>query len=153
MSTHLDRASPNEYFLPATRTPAATKKLVEKRNDRFIKAVDEYVDHAFREELKCAEINRLLAAAASADDPVLLLQAAAREHIPVNPEHIKHHTFVDETMHMPIPNSEDRASIHDIFVELQKQHWYQDQIVDHRIIEAREGQTGSFARLSMTQII
>ncbi|KAJ3931034.1 MAG: P-loop containing nucleoside triphosphate hydrolase protein [Lentinula lateritia] len=120
------KASPNEYFLPATRTPAATKKLVEKRNDRFIKAVDE-----------------LLAAAASADDPVLLLQAAAREHIPVNPEHIKHHTFVDETMHMPIPNSEDRASIHDIFVELQKQHWYQDQIVDHRIIEAREGQTGS----------
>ncbi|KAJ4501783.1 P-loop containing nucleoside triphosphate hydrolase protein [Lentinula lateritia] len=119
-------SNPNEYFLPATRTPAATKKLVEKRNDRFIKA-----------------INRLLAAAASADDPVLLLQAAAREHIPVNPEHIKHHTFVDETMHMPIPNSEDRASIHDIFVELQKQHWYQDQIVDHRIIEAREGQTGS----------
>ncbi|KAJ3860339.1 DEAD/H helicase, partial [Lentinula novae-zelandiae] len=119
-------SNPNEYFLPATRTPAATKKLVEKRNDRFIKAVDE-----------------LLAAASSADDPVLLLQAAAREHIPVNPEHLKHHTFVDETMHMPIPNSEDRASIHDIFVELQKQHWYQDQIVDHRIIEARECRTGS----------
>ncbi|KAJ4480369.1 P-loop containing nucleoside triphosphate hydrolase protein [Lentinula edodes] len=120
------KASPNEYFLPATRTPAATKKLVEKRNDRFIKAVDE-----------------LLAATSSADDPVSLLQAAAREHIPVDPEHIKHHIFVDETMHMPIPNSEDRASIHDIFVELQKQHWYQDQIVDHRIVEAREGQTGS----------
>ncbi|KAJ3896654.1 DEAD/H helicase, partial [Lentinula edodes] len=119
-------SNPNEYFLPATRTPAATKKLVEKRNDRFIKAVDE-----------------LLAATSSADDPVSLLQAAAREHIPVDPEHIKHHTFVDETMHMPIPNSEDRASIHDIFVELQKQHWYQDQIVDHRIVEAREGQTGS----------
>ncbi|KAF8831611.1 hypothetical protein HHX47_DHR1000474 [Lentinula edodes] len=120
------KASPNEYFLPATRTPAATKKLVEKRNDRFIKAVDE-----------------LLAATSSADDPVSLLQAAAREHIPVDPAHIKHHTFVDETMHMPIPNSEDRASIHDIFVELKKQHWYQDQIVDHRIIGAREGQTGS----------
>ncbi|KAJ3815694.1 hypothetical protein F5876DRAFT_71708 [Lentinula aff. lateritia] len=120
------KASSNEFFLPATRTPAATKKLVEKRNDRFIKAVDE-----------------LLAATSSADDPVSLLQAAAREHIPVDPEHIKHHTFVDETMHMPIPDSEDRASIHDIFVELQKQHWYQDQIVDHRIIEAREGQTGS----------
>ena len=29
------------YTLPPTLTPAATKKLVERRNDRFVEAVNE----------------------------------------------------------------------------------------------------------------
>ena len=32
------------YTVPPALTPAATKKLVEKRNERFIQAVNEYVD-------------------------------------------------------------------------------------------------------------
>ncbi|KAJ4488352.1 DEAD/H helicase [Lentinula aciculospora] len=120
------RASQNEYLLPATRTPAATKKLVEKRNERYIKAIDE-----------------LLAATPSTEDPVSLLQAAAREHIPLDPAYIKSNPSVDETMHMSIPNSEDRAPVHNILDDLQEQDWYKDQIVERRTVEAREGQTGS----------
>ncbi|KAJ3762940.1 DEAD/H helicase [Lentinula raphanica] len=112
----------SENLLPATRTLAATKKLIEKRNDRFIKAV-----------------NELLAAVSSTDDPVSLLQAAAREHIPIDPAHLKDNPSTDETAHMPIPNSEDRASIDDILIELQEQQWYKDQIVERRTVDAREG--------------
>lgn len=32
------------YALPPALTPAATKKLVERRNDRFVEAVSEYVE-------------------------------------------------------------------------------------------------------------
>lgn len=39
----MSSASQNAPLIPATRTATATKKLVEKRNDRFVKAVDEYV--------------------------------------------------------------------------------------------------------------
>ncbi|KAJ3976472.1 P-loop containing nucleoside triphosphate hydrolase protein [Lentinula raphanica] len=120
------RASHSENLLPATRTLAATKKLIEKRNDRFIKAV-----------------NELLAAVSSTDDPVSLLQAAAREHIPIDPAHLKDNPSTDETAHMPIPTSEDRASIQDILIELQEQQWYKDQIVERRTVDAREGQTGN----------
>ncbi|KAJ3835906.1 DEAD/H helicase [Lentinula raphanica] len=116
----------SENLLPATRTLAATKKLIEKRNDRFIKAV-----------------NELLAAVSSTDDPVSLLQAAAREHIPIDPAHLKDNPSINETAHMPIPTSEDRASIDDILIELQEQQWYKDQIVERRTVDAREGQTGN----------
>ncbi|KAJ3741927.1 P-loop containing nucleoside triphosphate hydrolase protein [Lentinula detonsa] len=129
------KASHNEYLVPATRTPAATKKLVEKRNDRFIKAVDE-----------------LLAATSSCDDPVSLLKAAARDYIPVDPEHISNNPSVDETAHMPVPSSEDRVPVHDILAELQEQHWYKDQIVERRTVEPREGQTGSLDPLLSSSI-
>ncbi|KAJ3802442.1 P-loop containing nucleoside triphosphate hydrolase protein [Lentinula aff. detonsa] len=129
------KASHNEYLVPATRTPAATKKLVEKRNDRFIKAV-----------------NELLAATSSSDDPVFLLKAAARDYIPVDPEHIKNNPSVDETAHMPVPSSEDRAPVHDILAELQEQHWYKDQIVERRTVEPREGQTGCLDPLLSSSI-
>lgn len=78
----------------------------------------------------------------AADDPLQLLQAAARDHIPVNPDLKGDSLTVDETSHMPIPSTEDRASINDVLVELEEQRWYKDQIVEHRIIEAQEGQTG-----------
>lgn len=87
-------------------------------------------------------MSRLLTATSAADDPVRLLQAAARDHIPVNPDHKGDPLTIDETSHMPIPSTEDRAAIHDILVELEEQSWYKDQIVEHRIVEAQEGQTG-----------
>lgn len=86
----------------------------------------------------------MLAATPAADDPVALLQAAARDHIPVNPDHKGDYLTVDETGHMPVPSPEDRASVHDILVELEGQRWYKDQIVERRTIDAREGQTGSW---------
>ncbi|KAF9070382.1 P-loop containing nucleoside triphosphate hydrolase protein [Rhodocollybia butyracea] len=117
-------ASETGYLLPATRTLAATTKLVEKRNERFIRAVDE-----------------LLSATPPTDDPVSLLQAAARDHIPVDPKH-KHKLPIDESAHMSIPNPQDRASVADILAEIKVQEWYKDQIMDQRTVEAREGQTG-----------
>ncbi|KAJ3993850.1 DEAD/H helicase [Lentinula boryana] len=129
------KASHNEYLVPATRTPAATKKLVEKRNDRFIKAV-----------------NELLAATSSSDDPVSLLKAAAHDYIPVDPEHIKNNPSVDETAHMPVPSSEDRAPVHVILAELQEQRWYKDQIVERRTVEPRDGQTGCLDPLLSSSI-
>ncbi|KIK63733.1 hypothetical protein GYMLUDRAFT_222021 [Collybiopsis luxurians FD-317 M1] len=118
------KATQNEYLLPATRTPAATKKLVEKRNDRFVIAV-----------------NELLSATPSGEDPVDLLKAAARDHIPIDPEH-KGNLPADKGGHMPVPNADDRASIRDILLDLGQQSWYKDQIVNRRTVEAKEGESG-----------
>ncbi|KAF5391897.1 hypothetical protein D9757_001704 [Collybiopsis confluens] len=119
------KATQNEYLLPATRTPTATKKLVEKRNNRFVIAVDE-----------------LLEATPSGEDPVSILQAAARDHIPIDPGH-KNHVPVDESAHLPIPNPDDRATILDILVELESEEWYKGQIAHRRTAGAKVGQTGT----------
>ncbi|KAF5373039.1 hypothetical protein D9758_001725 [Tetrapyrgos nigripes] len=100
---------PNEAHFSGlnSRTPKATKRLVERRNERFRKAVDE-----------------LLAATPPSDDPVALVQKAARDHIPVNPDTTSDDPFaMDDGPILPIPDPEHRPSIEEVLEEIQEQRW------------------------------
>uniref|UniRef100_A0A0W0G829 Phosphoglycerate kinase n=1 Tax=Moniliophthora roreri TaxID=221103 RepID=A0A0W0G829_MONRR len=113
-------------FAP-TRTSAATKKLVERRNGRYVKAVEE-----------------LLSAISPLDDPVALIKGAARDHIPVLPRMKASEipSMFEDRVNLPVPDPEHRASVNEILHELEEQHWYKNQVVERRSVEPREGQTG-----------
>ncbi|KAJ8595607.1 DEAD H helicase [Rhizopogon salebrosus TDB-379] len=109
--------------LPPTVTSAQLNKLVDQRNKRFEEAV-----------------NELIEATPEGEVSVDLLQAAARDHIPVNPSAKKAlaATSVGDSQNMIIPEPEDRPSIDEVIFELQEQAWYRNQIVDRRTFEAKE---------------
>ncbi|KAL6309039.1 P-loop containing nucleoside triphosphate hydrolase protein [Sparassis latifolia] len=107
------------FTLPPALTPAQTKKLIDKRNERFIQAV-----------------NELLEATSIHENPVALLQAAARDQIPVHPSSKSD----PREPHGPVPEPEDRPEIASVLEEIQKQGWYKDQICDRRVFEEKEGQ-------------
>ncbi|OJA19678.1 hypothetical protein AZE42_06950 [Rhizopogon vesiculosus] len=113
--------------LPPTVTPAQLNKLVDQRNQRFEEAV-----------------NELIEATPEGEVSMDLLQAAARDHIPVNPSAKKAlaATSVGDSKNMTIPDPEDRDSIDDIILELKEQEWYQNQIVDRRTFEAKKSIEG-----------
>ncbi|KAF7359385.1 P-loop containing nucleoside triphosphate hydrolase protein [Mycena sanguinolenta] len=106
--------------LPPSLTPAAMKKLIEKRNNRFSTAV-----------------NELILATGAEDDPVALLKAAARDHIPIDPS--KPETWPNHT----IPEPKDRPSIDAVLGEIMQKDWYSEQIVERWTIEAKIGQIGT----------
>ncbi|KAJ8078462.1 ATP-dependent 3'-5' DNA helicase [Marasmius tenuissimus] len=113
--------------LAPTRTPAATKKLIERRNERYVKAVTE-----------------LLSATASPDDPVALLLTAARDHIPVHPGKKANPScslILEDPLNTAIPDPENRPSVNEVLNEITNQTWYKDQIIEHKSIESREGKT------------
>ncbi|EIW85377.1 DEAD H helicase [Coniophora puteana RWD-64-598 SS2] len=115
------------FTMPPAMTPAAVKKLVEQRNDRFYDAV-----------------NELLEATPHEEDPVLLLQAAAEEHLPVNPS-VGVPSQVGDLKggnKRGIPEPQDRPTIDEIIDNIQEQEWYQNQIVHRRIVEARQATIG-----------
>ncbi|KAH9946253.1 P-loop containing nucleoside triphosphate hydrolase protein [Epithele typhae] len=114
--------------LPAL-TPAATKKLVERRNGRFVEAV-----------------NELLRATPEGDDPVALLQAAARDQLPVHPNTrlvpgASQPTSTGQYKTVPAP--EERPSIDQVVEELLQQEWYRQQIAYQRTFDAKEGHIAS----------
>ncbi|KAH8108129.1 P-loop containing nucleoside triphosphate hydrolase protein [Cristinia sonorae] len=112
--------------MPPAMTPAATKKLIEKRNNRFTDAV-----------------NELLEATRSDEDPVMLVQEAARDYIPVDPSSTT--STIDtkgKNRQSTVPAAHERPTIDTILEEIQKQAWYNNQIVHRRTAEAKEGQTG-----------
>ncbi|KAF7322689.1 hypothetical protein HMN09_00047700 [Mycena chlorophos] len=114
-------AETNSQMLTAASTlsPAAMKRLIEKRNQRFQETV-----------------NELLAATGDEEDPVALLQAAARDHIPVKPGG-SFPPFVG------IPTAENRPSVQAVLDEIAEQDWYMDQLVERKTVEAKAVQTGS----------
>ncbi|KAH8117220.1 DEAD/H helicase [Phellopilus nigrolimitatus] len=116
------------FQLPPSLSPAAVKKLIEKRNERFEHAVDE-----------------LLQATPSSDDPVLLVQAAAREHIPVNPSTAKNENWSTSSRLLAVPASKERDTIDEIIEEIKLAEWYKEQIVDRRVFDAKEGRIGNLA--------
>ncbi|TCD65415.1 hypothetical protein EIP91_002714 [Steccherinum ochraceum] len=121
------KKSVNEGFMfgaPPAMTPAATKKLIERRNNRFTDAV-----------------NELLEAVRSDEDPVELLQAAARDHIPVDPSSLLPGNKGKER-DKTVPESDHRPTIDSIISEIQQEKWYSEQIVHRRIAEAKDGQKG-----------
>ncbi|KAI0664969.1 P-loop containing nucleoside triphosphate hydrolase protein [Cubamyces menziesii] len=115
--------------LPPALTPAATKKLVERRNERFVEAV-----------------NELLSAAPVDEDPVNLLKAAARDHIPVHPGHGRSRVVPSQDTKgkgKTVPEPDNRPSIGEVIEEIERQEWYMEQIAHRRISDARDGQTAT----------
>jgi len=105
-------------LVPESLDPATVKLLIEKRNAIFSKAVDE-----------------LIAAFSGAEDPVALLVASAKEHIPLN--------TVGRTGEVsPIPDPGNRLPIDRIIEEIQEQRWYMQQIKFRRVFDAKEGSLG-----------
>ncbi|KAK7693290.1 hypothetical protein QCA50_002857 [Cerrena zonata] len=111
------------YTLPPALTPAATKKLVEKRNERFVQAV-----------------NELLQATPEGENPADLLQAAARDHIPIDPNKPK-----TQEPSREVPDPQHRPAIEDVILDIQQQQWYSEQISYHRIFDAKLGQNAELA--------
>lgn len=101
--------------------------LVEKRNQRFKDAVDE-----------------LMKATPEGEVSMDLLQAAARDHIPVNPS-AKKALPPNDSQNLIIPEPKDRLSIDVILLEIQKQQWYKNQIVDRRTFEEKVAIEGLLA--------
>jgi hypothetical protein len=89
---------------------------------------------------------RLLLATPSSENPVDLLQAASRDHIPVNPSQKSSLTFFDQGKgkgRMIVPASMDRPTIDSVIEEIMQQEWYKDQIIDRRVFDEKEGTIGA----------
>ncbi|KAF9567647.1 DEAD/H helicase [Agrocybe pediades] len=110
---------------PATLSPAATKKLIEARNERFLRAV-----------------NELLCATPAGEHPVNLLVTAGRSFVPID------HSIPAEDVNdikdaMHPKTSGPRPPMNQIIHEISQSVWYQDQIVHRRFIDAKAAQTAS----------
>ena len=86
--------------------------------------------------------HRLLAATPVGEDPAALLQAAARDHIPVNPKSKSVTMIAPPPDKLTIPGPEERPSIDEVIQEIRDQEWYKGQIVDRRTFDAREARQG-----------
>ena len=122
------------------------KKLIEKRNDRFVRAVEEYVSWFYWRTWDSRSARRLLEVIPENEDPVQLLKSSAREHVPVNPATAKSKQDLVPISLQTIPDSKDRQTIDDIIEEIEASESYKDQITDRRIFEAKEGRVGESAR-------
>ncbi|KAI6129159.1 P-loop containing nucleoside triphosphate hydrolase protein [Pisolithus thermaeus] len=111
--------------LPPAMSAAQSKKLIESRDERFKMAV-----------------NELLSATLDGEDPVELLKAAARDHIPANPKARSHSPKAEGE----VPSPNDRPSVNEVIQEIQEQHWYANQITDRRTFSARTAREGFLSR-------
>ena len=81
------------------------------------------------------------------EDATQLLQAAAREHIPINPDTIKELTQApakkraEERTKVPLPH--ERDSIDQIINHMQECDWYKGQIVHRKRFDPRPPQMGN----------
>ncbi|KAG8912308.1 hypothetical protein FRC01_005168 [Tulasnella sp. 417] len=115
----------NPIFSAPLLSPADVKKLIEKRNERFQLAVDELI-------LACQAME-------TPEDPVALVQKAARDHIPLDPtlpteQPTPSHNFI---------STDSRPSIEDVIAEIEGGEEYRDQIVFRKIFDTKEPQYGS----------
>lgn len=81
----------------------------------------------------------LLQACTNGEDPIGLVQQAARDHIPVNPKDRKK----EDSPVKNIPDASVRPSILEVIEEIKKEEWYHDQIVEQRSFEAHEAEFGA----------
>jgi DEAD/DEAH box helicase domain-containing protein len=86
---------------------------------------------------------RLILAYPSADEVVLLLQAAGRDHVPINTSS-KQSVFseIEGHEHKPVPDPKDRPTVDAIITEISSQEWYLGQIIYKRVFEEKKAQTG-----------
>jgi DEAD/DEAH box helicase domain-containing protein len=75
---------------------------------------------------------RLLAATPSTEDPVTILQAAGRDHIPVN---TSWEAEDDSNDPKEVPSPEHRPTIDAVIGELQERRWYKGQIVMRKVTD------------------
>jgi DEAD/DEAH box helicase domain-containing protein len=80
----------------------------------------------------------LLQACTNGEDPIGLVQQAARDHIPVNPKDRKR----EDSPVKNVPDVSTRPSILEVIEEIRKEGWYHNQIVEQRSFEAREAEYG-----------
>ena len=85
---------------------------------------------------------RLLVATPVGEDPVALLQAAASDHIPVNPKSKSLTRTPPPHDKLTIPGPEERPSVDEVIQEIRDQEWYKGQIADRRTFDAREARQG-----------
>lgn len=69
------------------------------------------------------------------EDPVTLLQNAARAHVPVDPNH----KGKEPETFFPVPDPHNRQSITEIMAGIQKQDWYTGQICFEKTFEGVSG--------------
>lgn len=119
-------------------TPQAVKNLIEQRNVSFVKAVDEQVIPLSNSYYHLTIVS-LLQACTNGEDPVRLVQHAARDHIPVNPKDRKR----EDSPVKNVPDVSTRPSILEVIEEIKKEVWYHDQIVEQRSFEAHEAEFGA----------
>lgn len=84
-------------------------------------------------------LSRLLQATPAGENPADLLLAAARDHIPINPNKPKTQELESSR---DVPDPQHRPAIEDVISEIQQQDWYADQISYHRIFEVKVGRNG-----------
>jgi DEAD/DEAH box helicase domain-containing protein len=138
----------SDYFTPPSMTPAAVKKLVERRNERFCKAVDESVFPILSFQIFPIRVvdyfYRLILATPSSDNPVTLVQAAGRDHVPVNPTSTPGSSAKAKSEDMTIPGPQDRLTIDSVISEIKEQEWYKEQIVERRTTAPKDAQIGRY---------
>ncbi|KAL0947334.1 hypothetical protein HGRIS_013453 [Hohenbuehelia grisea] len=122
------KSGPNDlYSAPSALSPAAVKKLIENRNSLFLRAV-----------------NDLIVVSSSGEDPVSMIQAAGRDHIPIDPSAKSLPDLIKASAsHLTVPDHDNRPSIEAVLSEVKVQTWYREQIVESRQFEprlAKEGQ-------------
>lgn len=81
-----------------------------------------------------------------------ILQAASRDHIPVNPSRKTSVTPLSDYKKrkggLIIPASMDRPSIDSVIEAIMAEDWYKDQIVERRVFDPKDGRIGACCLLS-----
>jgi DEAD/DEAH box helicase domain-containing protein len=116
-------------------SPAAVKKLIETRSNRFISAVNEWVYscRVWSAVLNYFCCTRLISATPEGEDPVRLLIEAGHNYVPVD------HPIPKEDIPTN-PNLNQRPSISNVISDLTNSLWYVDQIAHRRTVDAKEAQ-------------
>lgn len=77
------------------------------------------------------------------EDPVALLQAAARDYIPIDPNNKASLAIISSSQGLrTVPEPADRPTIESALEEIRSQDWYAGQIAYDRTVDAKDGQTG-----------
>lgn len=88
-------------------------------------------------------MDRLIEATPEHEDPVVLLQAAAREHIPIDPNNRASLSSISSSQgQRVVPEPAHRPSIESVLKEVREQEWYAGQIAYDRTVDAKGSQTG-----------
>lgn len=134
-------AKPDLQTMPS---PAAMKKLIDKRNEKFEQAA----------------LELLTACLVKEEDPVVLLIAAAEEHVPVSPDlngepHGETPRKRKIRLEYLMAHPDHRPDIVEVIDEFKAQAWYRNQIVPggHRSIVARPARYEQLTFLLSQEIV
>jgi DEAD/DEAH box helicase domain-containing protein len=101
-----------------------------------------FFSFALASVLHFREQHRLISATSNSKDSVTLLRSAGFDHIPVNPSSTTTYTGDTNGKNMDIPASEHRPTVDAVIAEIKEQTWYNNQIIQRRSFDAKEGRIG-----------